>query len=153
MNVRPIHMRHLILFILSMLPMIASAGSADAVVRGKTESGRTKLELRVGDIDGLVRSLKLTIDGETYSLSGDELLGTSTVIWDKANGVYVVVVNSPRISFRFWMIPKSERVSVSTSDAYRSRFAAIIQATDPRKKKSGADTPRITIGCTLDYSI
>jgi len=53
--------RRLICFLI-LITSPLMAGSADAVIRGKTESGRTELEIRVGDIDGSISSLKLTID-------------------------------------------------------------------------------------------
>lgn len=38
-------------------------------------------------------------------------------------------------------------------DVTHSRFAAVLEATDPRKANQGKLTPRITLGCTLDWEI
>jgi len=131
------------------LPVIA--GSADAVIRGKTESGRTELEVRVGDIDGLIRYVSLTIDGKNYKITEAESAFQS-VIRDRKNGVYVLVVQSNEKTFRLYMIPNSEKGIEQGGGYYRSRFAAVIEATDPREE-DGTWTPKITIGCTLDWSI
>ncbi|MDP0491966.1 MAG: hypothetical protein Q7Q71_13030 [Verrucomicrobiota bacterium JB023] len=136
-------------FFLSLLTV--RAGSADAVIRGKTESGRTEIEILVGDIDGLVRSVALTIDGESYRISEDEMTFQS-VVRDQANGVYFLVLNAGAKEFRLWMIPDSEKVLEKDENSYRSRFGAVLEATDPRET-DGSLTPRITIGCSLDYEI
>jgi hypothetical protein len=143
--------RHLICLLLAVASPLM-AGSADAVVRGKTESGRTEVEVRVGDMDGLIRSVKLTIDGESYSsTAGDD--APQSVIRDPKNGVYVLVLEADGRKFRLWMIPRSEKIIEQGAGVYRSRFAAVIEATDPRKAKSAELTPRITLGCTLDWEI
>ena len=133
------------------LPLSVMAGSADAIIRGKTESGRTALEVRIGDIDGLIRSISLTVDGETLLIEDAESL-PQTVVRDQENGVYFVVLNSESRVFRLWMIPKTEKVIESGNGVFRSRFAAVVEATDPRGIE-GSLTPRITIGCNLDWEI
>lgn len=127
-------------------------GSADAVIRGKTQTGRTELEVRVGDIEGSIKSVKLTIDGESYLIVGDDSV-SQTLIRDVENQVYVLVVEGGGKLFRMWMVPGSEKVLKKGSGVFRSRFAAVVEATDPRKDKDGQQTPRITIGCTLDWEI
>ncbi len=143
--------RLLICFLLAISnPLIA--GTADALIRGKTESGRTELEVRVGDIDGLISSLKLTIDGESYSITNAESLPQS-VVRDQKNQVYFFILDAGGQQFRLWMIPNSEKIVKQGLGVYRSTFAAVLEATDPRKGKNGKLTPRITIGCTLDWKI
>lgn len=131
------------------LPLMA--GSADAIIRGKTESGRTEVEVRVGDIDGLISYVKLSIDGKSYTIS-DAVVADQTVIRDRENGVYVLAIKAKDKDFSLWMIPKSEKITENGSGIYRSKFAAVIEATDPRNT-DGSFTPRITIGCKLDWSI
>jgi hypothetical protein len=144
-------MKTLILTLILGFTLPAFAGSADAIIRGKTESGRTEVEVRVGDIDGLIRYVKLSVDGKSYTISDADLLPQS-VIRDRENGIYVIVLRAEGREFRLWMIPKSEKVAEQGNGVYRSSFAAVIEATDPRKS-DGSFTPRITIGCKLDYQI
>lgn len=127
------------------------AGSADAMIRGKTQSGRTEVRVEIGDIEGSIRSVNLTIDGKSYTLSG-EGEGKQSVIRDRGNGLYVLILHAEGKVFRLWMIPGSEKVTNQSPGVYRSRFGAVIEATDPRKEY-GSMTPRITIGCTLDWEI
>lgn len=141
--------------LLSLLALITSplmAGSADAVICGKTESGRTALEVRVGDMEGPIRSVKLTIDGETYSITDAEH-SLQTVIRDPKNQVYFLILNDRGLEFRLWMIPNTEKIAKQGAGSHHSRFAAVLEASDPRKEKKGKLTPRITLGCTLDWEI
>lgn len=144
-------MKTLILSMILGLSLSAMAGSSDAIIRGKTESGRTEVEIHVGDIDGLIRYVKLSVDGKSYTISGADSAPQS-VIRDRENGIYVLVLRAEGREFRLWMIPKSEKISEQGNGVYRSRFAAVIEATDPRKG-DGSFTPRITIGCQLDWEI
>ena len=144
-------MKTLILSLIFGLSLPAMAGSSDAVIRGKTESGRTEVEIHVGDIDGLIRYVKLTVDGKSYTMSEADS-APQTVIRDRENGIYVLILRAGQREFKLWMIPRSEKVTEQGNGFYRSRFAAVIEATDPRKS-DGSYTPRITIGCKLDWSI
>lgn len=128
------------------------AGSADAIIRGKTESGRTAVELHVGDVDGLIRFVKLTVDGESYTIKDAES-APQTVVRDKKNQVYFLLLTAGDRRFRLWMIPHTEKIITQGSGALHSRFAAVLEATDPRKANKGKLTPRITLGCTLDWEI
>ena len=134
--------------------LTAQAGSADAIIKGETASKRTNFELHVGDLDGLVRYLKFTVDGKGYQFSEDQI-SDSTVIRDQKIGVYVIVMQAENRKFKIWMIPGSEKVKVNGPGKYRSTFAAKIEASDPRKpaEQSWRMTPVITIGCRIDYSI
>lgn len=145
-------MSRILLFLLFAATGPLIAGSAEALIQGKTESGRTHFELLVGDIEGSIRSVKLTIDGESYTIEEADS-SPQTVIRDPRNGVYFLTLEKGDRVFRLWMIPHSEKTLEQGQGVYRSRFAAVLEATDPRKGKEGALTPRITIGCTLDWEI
>ncbi|WP_395752236.1 hypothetical protein [Prosthecobacter sp.] len=145
-------MNRFLLFLLLLITNPLMAGSADAVIRGKTESGRTAFELRVGDIEGSVSFVKLTIDGESYTIPNVES-SSQTVVRDPKNQVYFLVLEAGGRKFRLWMIPNTEKIITKGPGSYHSRFAAVLEATDPRKKNEGKLTERITLGCTLDYEI
>ena len=144
-------MKTILLCLFLGLNLPVSAGAADAVIKGQTESGRTSFEVHVGDIDGLIRYVNLTIDGKSYKIEDAESAFQS-VIRDRKNGIYVLVVQTEFRTFRLYMIPNSEKGVEQGNGYYRSRFAAVIEATDPREE-DGSWTPKITIGCTLDWSI
>jgi hypothetical protein len=144
-------MKTLLLCLICALPLPAIAGSADAIIRGRTESGRTEVEIHVGDIDGPISYVKLSVDGKSYTISNADS-SPQSVIRDEQHGIYVLVLHAEDREFRLWMIPKSEKITGQGSGFFRSRFAAVIEATDPRKT-DGSFTPRITIGCKLEYAI
>ncbi|MGJ8677327.1 MAG: hypothetical protein ACSHX0_07400 [Akkermansiaceae bacterium] len=140
-------LRFIFLFLISLSSL--HAGSADAVIKGQTSSGRTSVEILVQDMVGPINRVKLEIDGESYIITDAK----ETVIEDRKNGVYILLIESETAVFRMWMIPGTEK-NIKTSDSsYECTFAAIIEATDPRKKHKWTLTPRITIGCKLIYSI
>ena len=144
-------MKTLLFCILLALNLPVSAGSADAIIKGETSSGRTSFEVHVGDLDGLIRFVSLTIDGKSYEITEADS-SFQSVIRDSKNGVYVLVIQTKEQNFRLYMIPGSEKNIEKGDGFYRSTFAAVIEATDPRKD-NGSWTPKITIGCHLDYSI
>ncbi len=139
----------LVLLIWFLFLSFASAGSSDAIIRGETSSKRTQVELHVGDVTGLIREVALTIDGQSYTFVPER----STVIKDEESQVYVLIADHEAYEFKMWMIPGSEKVKSKTAHGLKSSFAAIIEATDPRGSSKWKMTPRITIGCTLDYAL
>lgn len=144
-------MKTLLLCVILGISPPLQAGSADAIIRGKTESGRTEVVIRVGDIDGFIDSVKLTIDGKSYTISGNDTAFQS-VIRDRDNGIYVILIRVEDREFKLWMVPQSEKITQQGNGVYRSQFAAVIEASDPRKN-DGSFTPRITLGCKLDWEI
>lgn len=140
------YMKFLVLSLFFILNTIAIAGSSDAQITGVTASKRTSFELSVGDIDGLIR---LTVDDKTYRFVPDN----SIVIRDEDNGVYVLIAENEKYHVKVWMVPGSEKVLTKGNGVLKTSFAAVIEATDPRKNDKWSQTPRITIGCMLDYSI
>lgn len=152
--IRSLLLGFVLLVVFLLLSGGVQAGSADAIITGKTSSGRTELEVAVQDITNQFRWAKLTIDGESMEFRFDEADDMrSTVIRDVENGFYFLMMECEEKVFRLWMVPGSETVLVNTSGSYRSRFAAVIEATDPRKNGKWALTPRITIGCVMVYSV
>lgn len=127
------------------------AGSGSAIIEGKTSSGRTSVKISVQDIVGTFEHVELTIDGKSYKITNNG--AKETVIQDKENKVYFLTLESEDRIFRMWMVPGSEKVVSQSDGSYKSTFAAVIEASDPRKEGKWDFAPRITIGCTLDYSI
>jgi|GEM_PF-5565424 len=142
-------MKPLFLLLIFLSSILAHAGSADAIISGKSASGRTALELHVQDIGGMVNFAKVTIDGKSYTLKE----GKDTVVDDLKHGVYVVVFESSEKIIRLWMIPKSHKTIKEASGVYHSRFQAILECSDPRKTDKWSFAPRITLNCTLKWEI
>jgi len=146
-------MKTLLAIICLLVAYTAFAGSADAIIKGKTSSERTNLEISVGDISGLIRYVRFTIDGETIEIADGSKDVYQTVIHDPQNGIYVLVIEDSTAKFVLWMIPGTEKVSEEGPGYYKSRFAAVIQGTDPRRDSKYEFTSQIVIGCTLDWRI
>lgn len=142
-------MKNIAIIFFLLLHSLVYGGSNDALIQGMTSSKRTSVAVSVGDVTGLVRSVSLTIDGKSYTFNPDN----STVIKDEEHGIYVLIAEAKGYHFKMWMVPGTEKVVSKSDNGFKSRFAAIIEATDPRKGDKWTMTPRITIGCTLDYSI
>jgi hypothetical protein len=119
-----------LLFLLSCV--FCHAGSADAVIKGRTGTGRTQLEIHVQDISGSVTYVKLTIDGKSLEIKNCSGKGVhQDVIYDPKNKVYTISLQSPEGSLKFWMIPKTQKI---TRGEYSEKwtFSAVVQGTDPR---------------------
>jgi len=136
---------------------IASAGSAAAILKGESESGRTKLNIVISDISDEVIKAELIIDGVSLSF-GEEC--KSYTIADLKNGVYTIsielVPQLPDVGFssskwlEFWAIPSTFEKGADCRTVYK--FKAKVRASDPRSE-SGLETPDIELNCTLEYCI
>lgn len=144
------NMNRLFIFLFLAISPVLKAGTAETVIHGNTESSRTQVEVRVDDSGSRISYVKLTIDGESYFIDEIDSL-PQAFIRDEKNSVCFIVVEARGRQFRLWMVPKSEKIIEREPGTYRSRFAAVIEATDPRKAKKGKLTPWITIGCTLEW--
>ena len=142
-------MKHLYISIFLLLYPIVFAGSNDAKITGITSSNRTEVKVIVGDISGIIREVSLKIDGKSYTFIPDKC----TVIKDDKNKIYILIANNKKYNFKMWMVPGSEKIISKTSGSLHTTFTAIIEASDPRKNDKWSITPRITIGCNLNYSI
>lgn len=141
-----------LLFAMFLCAETAFAGSADAIIKGWTGTGRTQLLLHVGDISELPRYLKFTIDGKSLEMTEKEI-ECQSVICDIKNKIYTVSVRSSRGEFRLWMIPASLKVLASTPHKAKWMFRAIAVGTDPRQDYPWTFSPEIELACTLEYEI
>lgn len=139
-------MRLLLILYLAIFTQVF-AGSGDAEIKCQTSSKRTQVEMHVLDITGGISKVSLSIDNKSYTFHPKQ----DDVIAD--NNVYILIAKDDKRVFKMWMIPNTEKILHESYGIYKSQFAAKIIATDPRKKNKYEFTPRITIGCTLDYSI
>ena len=142
-------MKRLIVTIFLIFSPFVFAGSNDAKISGVTSSSRTEVELLVGDVTGLISKITLKIDGKSYTFTPED----STVIKDNDSDTYILIAENDHYVFRMWMVPGSEKIISKSHGSLSTRFAAVIEATDPRKGDKWSITPRITIGCKLNYSI
>ena len=152
--------KHLLgLALLSLLTLPAIAGSdGTAVIKGKSGTGRTQLELHTSDIGYGVKYLKFTIDGKSYEFNVRKDPDTyGYVIHDHKHKVFTVIVDNQKIDFRFWMLPQKKKVLEQKGSSEKWEFEAYIEATDPRKfteeTRNQPMAPKIHLFCTLDYSL
>ncbi len=135
------------------------AGSdGTAIIKGKSGTGRTQIEIHTTDIDNGVKYLKYTIDNKSYefNLVNDKANETyGYVIHDSKNQVFTVFVDNKKIDFKFWMIPGTRETKEDSN--HKWKFFAYVEGTDPREfteeTRNHPMSPRIYLHCTLDYSL
>lgn len=141
-------MKSLFLFLSLLVPLVLQAGSSDAIISGKSASGRTTVKILVRDLDGQVPEINFSIDGESYTLKDPE----SFVVRDQKRQVYTIAATQDEKQVIFYLIPGTETVLDASGHRYRSKFQAIIQGTEPRPNQE-LQSKKITLFCTLDYSL
>jgi hypothetical protein len=149
----------LISLLTALCTQISHAGSdGTAIIKGKTGTGRTQVEIHTSDIDQGVKYLKFTIDGKSYEFNLREEKKKETygyIIHDWKNQVFTILVDNRKIDFKFWMVPGTRKTEGETQDHWS--FFAYVEATDPREyseeTKNEPMSPRIYLHCTLDYSL
>ena len=142
-----------------LLTLPAFAGSeGTAIIKGKSGSGRTEIELHTIDIGNAVKYVKFTIDGKSYEfdLTKEKVKDTyGYVIYDSKHQVFTVFVDNKQINFKFWMIPGTRVVDKESDNKWK--FSAYVEATDPRgfddKTRNFPMAPVVQLNCTLDYSL
>ena len=135
------------------------AGSdGTAVIKGRSGTGRTLLELHTSDIGEGVKYLKFTIDDKSYEFDVRKDPDTyGYVIHDHKSKVFTVFIDNKKIDFKFWMIPEKQKITEQKGTSEKWKFYAYVEATDPRgftdKTRNHPMSPRIYLYCTLDYSL
>jgi hypothetical protein len=153
-------MKYFTLLIVTILLMNSSYAGSDgtAIIKGRSGTGRTLLELHTSDIGHGVKYLKFTIDGKSYEY--DLRKDSSTygyVVHDHKNKVFTVIIDNKKIIFKFWMIPSKQKIKEQKGTSEKWEFYAYVEATDPREfsdeTRNRPISPRIYLYCTLDYSL
>lgn len=145
------------LFAMGVSPLLAGSDGT-AVIKGRSGTGRTLIELHTSDIGAGVKYFKVTIDEKSYEFDLRKEKGTyGYVIHDRKNDVFTVVVDNERIDFKFWMIPKTRKITEQMGTAEKWQFYAYVEATDPREfnqdTRNHPISPKIYLYCTLDYNL
>ena len=129
-----------------------------AVIKGRSGTGRTQIEIHTSDIDNGVKYLKFTTDGKSYEFNLREEEAKETygyIIHDWKNQVFTVFVDNEKIDLKFWMIPGTRKTKQGSPHHWK--FFAYVQGTDPREftheTRNHPLSPRIYLHCTLDYSL
>lgn len=138
-------------------PLIAGSDGT-AVIKGRSGTGRTLLELHTSDISAGVKYLKFTIDGKSYEVDVRKDQDTyGYVIHDHKHKVFTVFVDNKKIDFKFWMIPTKQKITEQHGTSEKWEFFAYVEATDPREftdeTRNDPISPRIYLYCTLDYNL
>lgn len=122
-------------------------GVRTAKLSCKSASGRTLFEAELEDMTSL-NYAKFTVDKDVINFKdGDRC----AVIFDPANKVLTIYLESESGFAEFWAIPASFKEVQNegrAGDTYK--FSASIRAKDPRKNKEYS-TPVIALECTLNY--
>ena len=147
----------LLLSLLFVNPLFAGSDGT-AIIKGRSGTGRTLLELHTSDIGKGVRYLKFTIDGKSYEFHVSNDHDTyGYVVHDQKSGVFTVCVDNEEIDFKFWMIPGKQKVKEQKDTSEKWEFYAYVEATDPREfteeTRNHPVSPRIYLYCTLDYNL
>jgi hypothetical protein len=152
-------LRTLLLFIALWCATRSYAGSGTAKLTCTSASGRTVFTAYLQDIEGMFEGGELTIDGKTLRFPGEDVVGSSAVIWDPDHGVFTLSFTRPGeeqyLFIRFWAIPNTFQVISNdrgSAEGARYAFEAILEATEPREGKGHA-TPLIRLTCNLEYRI
>jgi hypothetical protein len=153
-------MKSLVILLLNSLlltPLFAGSDGT-AVIKGRSGTGRTLLELHTSDIGAGVKFLKFTIDGKSYEFDVRKDPDTfGYVIHDHKNKVFTVFVDNKKIDFKFWMIPGKQKITEQKGTSEKWEFYAYVEATDPREfadaTRNQPMSPRIYLYCTLDYNL
>jgi hypothetical protein len=153
-------MKSILLILASLLSVQALFAGADgtAIIKGRSGTGRTQVEIHTSDIDNGVKFLKFSIDGKSYEFNLREEKKKETygyIIHDWKNEVFTIFLDNKKIDFKFWMIPGTRKTKLGSIDHWE--FFAYVEGTDPReftsKTRNHPLSPRIYLYCTLDYSL
>ena len=147
----------LLLHSLFMIPLFAGSDGT-AIIKGRSGTGRTLLELHTSDIGGGVKYIKFTIDEKSYEFDVRKEKDTyGYVVHDRKNKIFTVVVDNKKIDFKFWMIPSKQKITEQKGHSEKWEFYAYVEATDPREfhdqTRNHPMSPKIYLYCTLDYNL
>ena len=146
-----------LLSILLIIPLFAGSDGT-AIIKGRSGTGRTLLELHTSDISHGVKYVKFTIDGKSYEFDLRKDKDTyGYVVHDHKSKVFTVVIDNKKIDFKFWMIPSKQKIIEQKGTSEKWEFYAYVEATDPRgfddQTRNQPMSPKIYLHCTLDYSL
>jgi hypothetical protein len=150
----------LIALYLFLLPSCLLSGSADAVIKCKSGSGRTVLHFLDQDIQGTFQGGTFSIDGKSIvyapSYSDGESNDYSRMIVNMKEGVYTLNYQDKKHHLAFYALPNSvHKIPKEGFDDYY-RFSAVVdwRSTDPRSTEWDKRLKKqIWLGCTLSYGI
>lgn len=144
-------MKTLALLLALVLP--AFAGSADAIIKGKSASGRTVVEGYSMDVEGPVTGFKISIDGETLLFKEQTI--TSAIVDRKLKVAVFSGVAKDYSHFTLVVDPKTLVIKTGAHSEEIWTFEAVLKCTDPRPADQQTEAPRtgIRLSCTLNYSV
>ncbi len=127
------------------------AGSADAIIKGKSASGKTNFTCILHDVTSGLYSASLIIDGEKIEFTEEE---DAVVFYDFSNRVFTIYLHNKDNTkeLYFWMIPTTFKKIKGDNFTGIYKFKAKIYATDPRKNKERF-SPETIITCAFEYEI
>ena len=146
----------------------AQAGSAIAVTKCQSASGRTHVEILNQDMMQYL-SIKFTIfdkdllvpQTKTFTIDTDDgqdtIDSTGNNLIKFRDKVFVATAKkngeAPADWIELWALPGTIRKVSGQDHSQKYQFKANIVGTDPRAEMNGEDSPLIEVNCVLDYSI
>ena len=153
-------MKTILIALLTAISMHSSYAGADgtAVIKGRSGTGRTQIEIHTSDVENGVKYLKYTIDGKSYEFNLREEKPKETygyIVHDWKNQVFTIFVDNKKIDLKFWMIPGTRKTENDSQDCWS--FFAYVEGTDPREfseeTRNHPLSPRIYLHCTRYYNL
>lgn len=128
-------------------------GSSTAILKCKSDSGRTEFYAELQDIEGFLEKAILTIDSTKLEYFTDE----SNIVFDPKNGVFTMSIDDfknrgdlPHKYLKFWAIPETFKILDDRSHNQIYEFKAKIDGSEFRTWKE-FHLPTITLNCKLEY--
>lgn len=147
------------LFILSLVFLSTSSlriGSGTAILKGKSDSGKTSFIAHLQDIIGIMEGAKFTIENSTVEFDSDDNAG---IVIDSKVGVLTLFIEGKGTKdypngrhVQFWAIPSTFKIIKEESGHKVYEFRAKIQGTEPRIGK-GLQSSVTELNCSLEYEI
>lgn len=129
---------------------MANAGSNEAILRGKSASGRTTFEAKLQDIYSF-NEATYTVDGMSASFGTDLC---SSINFSAKYGIFTLnlYVSDGEGWMQLYAIPSTFEIITNTNGKQHYKFKAIFKGKDPRPDKE-YNTPEIELDCELIYEI
>ncbi len=131
-------------------------GSGTAVLKCKSDSGRSEFYAELQDISGFLEKAVLKIDDVELEYKTDE----GHIIFDPENGILTMYIDDYQNKedylnhkyIQFWSIPSTFKIIKDERSHQIYEFKAKIFGSEPRRGKE-FHIPTITLNCRLEYEI
>lgn len=147
-------MKKQLIILATLLSTAAFAGSATAVVKCQSASGRTQVTIGDDDFTSSLVFAKVTVDGQSLNFRIENSESDMQGVYDFKNKVFTQVVENQQTHQRIelYAIPASMKIKKSSSST-TGTFDGMLTANDPRSSEPYTYISGIAVKCVVDYSI